>query len=191
VRSLRVGYFEGKEEKDRPELAVLRDLGVKLVPVKLPDKLPVRALRIILTTEAAAVFDELTRQGVKEGLNTWPRTFQAGQFVPAIEYLRANRLRTLLMREMDEAMAPVDAYVGGDDLLITNLTGHPTVILPNGLAKRGDVETPTTVTFTGKLYGETELLALGHAYQLATGHHLRHPAMEKLTKENAEGVRPK
>jgi Asp-tRNA(Asn)/Glu-tRNA(Gln) amidotransferase A subunit family amidase len=188
LRALRVGYVEGaKSAEDRPELRVLRDLGVKLVPIKLPDKQPLGALNLILGTEAAAVFDDLTRRGVTEGLNSWPNTFRHGQFVPAVEYLRANRIRTLLMHEMEEVMARVDAYVGGDDLLLANLTGHPTVVLPNGMQKRGGVEVPSALTFTGRLYGETELLAVAHAYQQATGFHLKHPPMDQVTEKNAEG----
>ena len=102
------------------------------MPIKLPSKYPITALTMILDTEAAAVFDELTRQGITEGLNEWPQTFRRGQFVPAVEYLRANRVRTLLMREMEEVMSGIDLYVGGNDLLLANLTGHPTVVLPNG-----------------------------------------------------------
>ena len=181
LRGLKVGYVAGSADaKERADLRVLRDLGVKLVPIKLPEKYPLAALRMILGTEAAAAFDELTRQGVTEGLGNWPNTFRQGQFVPAAEYLRANRIRTLLMQEMEEVMAPVDLYVGGDDLLITNLTGHPTVVLPDGFRKANGAEVPNSLTFTGRLYGETELLAVAHAYQQATGHHLRRPALERL-----------
>jgi Asp-tRNA(Asn)/Glu-tRNA(Gln) amidotransferase A subunit family amidase len=184
LRSLRVGYIEaGRPVSERSELTVLRDLGVKLLPITLPQKYPLSALNLILTAEAATAFDEITRQGITEGLNTWPRTFQRGQFIPAVEYLRANRIRTLLMRAMAEVMSQVDAYVGGNDLLLANLTGHPTLVLPTDLQKRGDFEMPSSLTFTGRLFGETELLALGHAYQQATGFHLKHPAMEKLQEE--------
>ena len=131
---------------------------------------------MILDTEAATAFDDLTRAGVTEGLNAWPATFRQGQFIPAVEYLRANRIRSLLMQEMDEVMAAVDLYVGGNDLLLTNLTGHPTVVLPNGVYKGGPGPGPS-LTFTGRLYGETTLLAVAHAYQQATGHHLRHPVL--------------
>jgi Asp-tRNA(Asn)/Glu-tRNA(Gln) amidotransferase A subunit family amidase len=187
LRTLRVGYVEGdKSVKEREELNVLRDLGVQLVPIKLPNQQPVGALRLILTVEASAAFDEITRQGITEGLNEWPRTFQRGQFIPAVDYLRANRIRTLLMQEMDEMMARVDLYVGGNDLLLANLTGHPTLVLPNGFQKRDDVETPLALTFTGRLYGEAELLAVGHAYQQATGFHLRHPPMDKLAAIKTE-----
>jgi Asp-tRNA(Asn)/Glu-tRNA(Gln) amidotransferase A subunit family amidase len=178
LRMFRVGYVENDTPADeREELRVLRDLGVKLVPITLPDDYPAGALDLILDTEAAAVFDELTRQGVTEGLNSWPNTFRKGQFIPAIEYIRANRIRTLLMRAMEEVMSHVDCYVGGDDLLITNLTGHPTVCLPAGFRKDGETETPTALTFTGRLYGEADLLAVAHAWQRATGFHLRHPSL--------------
>ena len=91
----------------------------------------------MLGTEAAAVFDEITRKHITEGLNTWPDTFRNGQFVPAVEYLRAARVRTKLMRAMAERMATVDLYVGsGEDLSITNLTGHPTVVFPMGFRDR-------------------------------------------------------
>ena len=181
VRTLKVGYFESdKPVAERPELQVLTQIGVKLIPVKLPDKYPVWALTTILDTEAAAVFDEITRKGITEGLNSWPGIFRLGQFVPAVEYLRANRIRRLLMDEMKTFMADIDLYVDGNDLGVTNLTGHPTVVLPNGFRKHGDVETPTSITFTGRLYGESELLAVAHAYQQATGHHLKHPPMESL-----------
>ena len=79
-------------------------------------------------------------------------------------------------------MAQVDLDVGGKDLLLTNLTGHPSVVLPNGFTKRGKAEVPGSITFTGQLYGESELLAVGHAFQRETGFHLRHPATDKLKK---------
>ncbi|HEY7428288.1 MAG TPA: amidase [Gemmataceae bacterium] len=187
IRTLKVGYIgEQSSINARPELRILRDLGVRLVSIKLPSKHPLRVLNLILDTEAATVFDDLTRKGVTEGLNAWPRIFRQGQFVPAVEYLRANRIRTLVMREMEEVMGQVDLYVGGNDLLLSNLTGHPTVVLPNGFRKNGDTELPTAITFTGRLYGESDLLAVAHAYQQATGHHLKRPPMDKITAENAD-----
>jgi Asp-tRNA(Asn)/Glu-tRNA(Gln) amidotransferase A subunit family amidase len=184
VRELRVGYIEDDQAvKDRDELRVLRELGVRLVPFTLPKQPYIEALRLILNVEEAAAFDDLTRHGISEGLGRWPFIFRPAHFIPAVDYLRANRIRTLLMREMAERMEKVDAYVGGDDLLITNLTGHPTIILPGGFEKRRGVEMPKGLTFTGRLYGEGELLALGHAYQQATGFHLRRPPMDKVKKE--------
>ena len=100
----------------------------------------------------------------------------------AVEYLRAQRLRTLLMQEMAKVMEAVDLYVGGNDLFIANLTGHPTVVLPNGLRKAFGAESPTAITFTGRLWGESELLAVAHAYQEATGFHLKRPPQEAWVK---------
>jgi Asp-tRNA(Asn)/Glu-tRNA(Gln) amidotransferase A subunit family amidase len=132
--ALKVGYF--KERTSEEVLKVLRELGVRLVPIALPTKYPLGELTLILYAEAAAVFDELTRAG-KEVPPNWRTSFQAGQFITAGDYLRANRVRALLMREMEEVMEKVDVYVGGNDLLLTNLTGHPQVVLPNGFVRRG------------------------------------------------------
>lgn len=183
LNTLRVGYFG--DNKERKDLLVLKELGVKLVPIKLPEKLPLDPLITILNAEVAAAFDEPTRAGITDGFNTWPRTFREGQFIPAVEYIRANRIRSLFIREMATLFEQVDLYVGGNDLVLTNFTGHPTVVLPNGFSKIGMNETPLPITFTGRLYGETDLLAVAHAYQQATGYHLRRPAMEKVTPENA------
>lgn len=195
VRRLRVGYlrsaFEAEPKKEQEEwhaldlaaLDALRALGIELRPIELP-KLPVDALRLILTAEAAASFDELTRSGrdrqlVRQTEDAWPTTFRLGQTIPAVAYIQANRVRTLLMREMASLFADLDAYVapsfGGGNLLLTNLTGHPAVVLPNGFRKDG---TPTSFTFTGNLYGEADLLVLAKAYQEATGFHLRHPELK-------------
>ena len=185
IDGLTVGYFEGESPRDeREELRVLADLGVRLVPIKLPKKYPVWPLTAILNTEAAAVFDPLTRAGIGDGLGRWPNLFRQGQFVPAVEYLRANRIRTLVMREMDELMKSVDCYVGGSDLALTNLTGHPTIVLPNGIHKKGDTVAPKSIAFTGRLFGESALLAVAAAYQEETGFHHEHPDMTAL--EDAE-----
>ena len=100
LSALRVGYFEsnGQASKERDDLDVLRELGVQLIHIRLPDSLPVWAMTIVLNTEAATVFDELNRNNITEGLNSWPNSFRQGAFVSAVEYLRANRLRTLLMK---------------------------------------------------------------------------------------------
>jgi Asp-tRNA(Asn)/Glu-tRNA(Gln) amidotransferase A subunit family amidase len=143
-------------------------------------------MRTILSAEASAAFDDLTRNGVSDGIGVWPNEFRRGEFIPAVEYIRANRIRTLLMQAMAEVMSKVDVYVtgAGPDLLITNLTGHPSVVLPNGLRKQreSEIETPISLVFTGRLFGESDLLAVAKAYQDATGHHLTRPPMEKLAE---------
>ena len=176
LSELRVG-FTGAE--DRNELKVLKEFGVELVPIVLPLKMVLPALQIILTVESSAAFDNVAIEGVTEGLGFWPPTFRNGRFIPAVEYLRAQRVRTLLMREMAKVMEQVDLYVGGNDLVLCNMTGHPTVVMPNG-------KPPEAITFTGRLYGESELLGVAQAYQEATGHHLKHPDMAKVTKELAD-----
>lgn len=206
LRTLRVGYVESlfderRLEKiednearervaealvaDRRVLDVLRGVGIDPIPIQLPDAYPVESLALILTAEAATAFDELTRSGrddelVRQVKDAWPNVFRQGQLIPAVEYIRANRIRTLIMREMERVMSSVDVYVspsfGGNNLLLTNLTGHPAVVLPNGFRENG---VPRSITFTGRLYGETELLAVAHAYQQATDFHLRRPALDQ------------
>jgi Asp-tRNA(Asn)/Glu-tRNA(Gln) amidotransferase A subunit family amidase len=169
------------QENERKTLEVLKGLGFKLTPIQLPDTYPVADIRFILDAEAAACFDDLTRSGkdallVRQNEDAWPNTFRKGQMIPAVEYIRANRIRTLVMQEMEKRMAEVDVYVtpafGSVNLLLTNLTGHPQVVMPNGFRSNG---TPSSITFTGKLYGETELLAVARAYQAATDFHKKHP----------------
>jgi len=212
-RSLRVGFAEAlfdddrtkkaknDEEKaklkewqefDRRALEKLRSTGFKPIPIKLPDRYPVSALRFILTAEATTSFDELTRSGrddlmVRQVADAWPNVFRQGQMIPAVEYIRANRIRTLVMQEMEKVMSQVDVYVspsyGGTNLLLTNLTGHPCVAVPNGF--RSSDGTPTSITFIGKLYGEAEALAVAHAYQQATDFHLKRPPLKELSPEKA------
>ncbi len=127
---------------------------------------------MMLGTEAAAAFDELTRKQITEGLNTWPATFRQGQFVPAVEYIRAARVRTKLMHAMAERMAKVDLYIGsGLDLPITNLTGHPSVVFPVGFRDHDGRPMPGSMTLTGRLYDESTLLAVAHAIQQAARDH--------------------
>jgi Asp-tRNA(Asn)/Glu-tRNA(Gln) amidotransferase A subunit family amidase len=196
IRRLKVGYtkelFEEKPAEGQEEwhgfnlatLDALRQLGLDLQPIELPAKdLPVDSLGVILSAEASAAFDELTRSGkddllVRQVEQAWPNIFRQGQTIPAVAYIQANRIRTLVMREMAKLFSGIDAYVsptyGGSNLLLTNLTGHPQVVLPNGFRKDG---TPTSITFTGRLFDEGRLLALAKAYQDATGFHLRHPKL--------------
>src|SRR5436853_897977 len=199
-------FARARAEYDRKyndaALVKLREMGVNLIPVELP-KFPYSAITVMLTAEAAAAFDELTRTGRDKLLTSqkdydWPNTFRAARFIPAVEYIQAARARKLLMDAMAKVLEDLDVIVaptnGSPQLMITNLTGHPSVILPNGLRGEdapkplsedpGDFQnsggpgTPTSVTFLGKLYGEAELLAFAQAYQQATGFHLEHPKLE-------------
>ena len=171
---------------DRRSLDVLRQLGARLVPLKLPSKTPAGPLSLILTAEAATAFDALVRDGrvktmVRQTADAWPNVFRQGRLISAVDYLSAQRARTLLMREMDESLSGVDLFVaptyGGSSLLMTNLTGHPCVVLPNGF--RTADGTPTSITFTGKLRGESDLLAVADLFQRATDFHSRRPRLQE------------
>jgi len=191
LHGLKVGYFEkiGQAQDARTDLRILRELGATLIAIELPDEYPTSAVALMLRTEAAAAFDDLTRRHVTEGLNSWPAAFLQGQFTPAVEYLRAARVRSLLMTSMARLMESVDLYVdSGNDLEITNLTGHPTVVLPNGFELLDGRDVPASITFTGRLYDESTLLAVAHAYQQATGHHLKRPPLERYLAEEAVQV---
>lgn len=182
LSSLRVGYFAQQQTPGLEQtLAALRQLGVTLVEFELPESIPAGAVSNLLDVEAAAAFDEWTRAGITEGLNTWPEVFREGQFIPAVEYLRANRLRTLMMRQMQEAMRDIDVYVEGNDLALTNLTGHPSVIVPHYAVQTGPTRRPATIKFTGKLFGEEELLLLASAYQSLFTEPLRPPLDKFMT----------
>jgi Asp-tRNA(Asn)/Glu-tRNA(Gln) amidotransferase A subunit family amidase len=111
----------------------------------------------------------------RQGRGSWPTVFRAARFISAVDYINANRVRTLAMQRWAELFGEVDVIVAptsSAQLTATNLTGHPAVIVPNGFREDG---TPVSITFIGKLFGEAELLAVAHAYQQATGYHLRHP----------------
>jgi Asp-tRNA(Asn)/Glu-tRNA(Gln) amidotransferase A subunit family amidase len=193
LSALKVGYIEqpNRPSDQREDLKVLRQLGFELVPITLPENLPVRAVTLMLGTEAAAVFDELTRKHITEGLNSWPATFRQGQFVPAVEYLRAARVRTRLIQAMAERMSKVDLYVAsGQDLPITNLTGHPSVVFPIGFRDRNGRSVPGSVTLTGRLFDESTLLAVAHAIQQATGDHRKRPPLERYLAEDAGAKEP-
>jgi Asp-tRNA(Asn)/Glu-tRNA(Gln) amidotransferase A subunit family amidase len=182
-------------------LEKLRSMGVNLQPVELP-KFPYDAMVMMLESEAAAAFDELTRGGrdkllTDQSADDWPNSFRSARFFPAVEYVQASRARRLAMAAVGKVFAGFDVIVAptfGQQLVVTNLTGHPALILPNGLrgadapapesAAEGADEnvggpgTMTSLTFLGNLYGDAKLLALARAYQEATGFHKLHPKLD-------------
>ena len=196
---LRVGYLKGEfegsgsqpaNEQQRQEfeqrkavykdaLAVLEQAGAKMTPIELP-KFSTQSLRFILTAEAAAAFDDLTRSGGVNQLSgqqpgDWPNTFRTARFIPAVEYLRAQRARTLLVREMQKLMSDWDVFVspapGSASLLITNLTGNPAVCVPCGFVNK----LPVAIMFTGGVYDEASPLRVAFAFERATKWHTMHP----------------
>ena len=195
LKGVRVGVlqkaFDGtypSRANDQATLETLKKLGATLVPIELP---PFRygALTFIIGVEGAAAFDELTRSGrddlmVRQIKAAWPNEFRSARFIPAVEYIQANRIRTQLINQMHDVLkrANVDVYVtptyAGGNLTLTNLTGHPCVVLPNGFsAGQGGAKTPTSITFNGQLFEEGNVLAVAKAYQDATDWHKQHPVL--------------
>ena len=210
-KELRIGFVESAfepeaAETDDPEkqelyrdhlensVAVLermRGLGFELIPIALPDR-EVGGLWTILAAEAAAAFDQITRDGSVDKMkrqddSAWPNVFRAARFIPAVEYINANRLRTQLMRDMARVMSEVDVFIspshGGKAMLITNYTGHPTVVAPNGFTHKGS---PTSISFIGGLFKEAETLAVAKAYQDGADWHRRHPDLDQALARNEE-----
>ncbi len=188
INEMRIGYFEeffekdyrGKEN-DLQTLEKLREMGVELIPASIDIDLPVSALRIILNAEAAAAFDELTRSGeldqlVRQNREAWPNIFRSSRFIPAVEYIQANRIRQKLAYQFNNLMQEFDVIVtpsyGGNQLLITNLTGHPCVVVPNGFDEENN---PTSITFLGNLFDEATVLSFVKTYQENTEFHRMQP----------------
>ena len=186
---------------DLAALDKLRSMGVNLVPLELP-KLPYGAMTPLLTAEAAAAFDDLTLSGrdkllTEQGPEDWPNSFRVAHFYPAVEYIQANRARTLAVQQVSALFEEVDVIVTptfGDQLVAANLTGHPAIILPNGLrgddaprppkVDTGDEDniggpgTPVSLTFLGAHYQDAKLAAFARAFQEATGFHKLHPKLD-------------
>ncbi len=191
---LKIGYFKSAFEEagdnrafDNDVLGVLRGMGVDLIPVELPDQYPLGALRIILSAEAAAAFDDLTRSGrddllVRQTAGSWPTSFRTARMIPAVEYLQANRMRTMIMGAMEAAMEGIDVFVtpsygGSADngvLLMTNLTGHPVTVVRSGFKED---DTPVSISFVGRLWADADCLRVAKAYQDATDFHKRQPPL--------------
>jgi Asp-tRNA(Asn)/Glu-tRNA(Gln) amidotransferase A subunit family amidase len=160
-------------------LDVYRKAGATLHPIDLPGTQIANAINFVLSTEAAAAFDDLTRgAGIKdESLGSWPNTFRTHRFVPAVEYIRAQRARTLLIREMEKLMSDYDVFLssstGSASLGITNLTGHPALALKAGFANNAPVE----LMITGRLYDEATVLRVALAFERATKWHDMNPTL--------------
>lgn len=186
LSQLRIAYPKNlfdSIKKDRNEwrtLEALEKLGVKLMPIEWKTSVPPRVMGVILMSEAAAAFDELTRTNLDDALTSqnrfsWPNYFRAARFIPAVEYINANRLRTKMMGEINQILRGYDCVVmpsfEGDILPITNLTGHPAVVMPNGFLNNH----PTSITFLGNLYDDATILAIAKAFQEATDFEDVHP----------------
>lgn len=198
VRRLRVGYLRSEFEGEIPvnpaspaeaefqrasrannqeALGVIRSLGIDVVPFDLP-RVPVPAIDFIRYAETTAFFDDATRRGVLTAVEEGPERsarpieIRSAYFTPAVDFIQANRVRTRVMEQIDEAMSGLDLFVGSRQIL-TNRTGHPVISVPSGF-HRG---LPTALHLTGQVLGDADILRLAHAFQRATTHHLKRPPL--------------
>jgi Asp-tRNA(Asn)/Glu-tRNA(Gln) amidotransferase A subunit family amidase len=189
LKGTRIGYLKKSFESNYPNrandsitLVKLRELGAELVPFELPSY-PVGDLTITIGVEGGAAFDELTLtnkddQMVRQSKNAWPNEFRSARYIPAIEYVQAQRVRTKMIQDLYQVLKKerIEVYItptyAGGNLTYTNLSGHPSICLPNGFNRNG---MPTSITFTAQLYNEAKLLAVAKVYQDATFWHKKHP----------------
>lgn len=197
LRGRRVGLVEAQfaaegewHDAHRAALETLRGLGAELVPVEMP-KVPGRVVSTILSAEAAAAFSDLTLSGEIDDVlaprpSNWAKSMREARFIPAVEYIQANRVRTGLIRETEGIFSRhgIDSWVTpafGDHLSLTNATGHPAVCVPAGFAPVKDqpADSPrrnaTAITFHAALFADDRALAVAHAFQQATHWHDRRP----------------
>ncbi len=187
---LRVGYAENYFKRldsnaaEKKVLDVYRSLGANIKAVNFPDSAmyPFNLISIILAAESAAAFDELTRTNrddliERQDRGFWPNTFRAARTIPAVEYINANRYRSQLCQKMNDFMKDYDVLIvpsfTGRQLSMTNLTGHPVVVMPIGFNKTGS---PISITLIGNLYDEATILAAAKAFQDKTEYNKKHPA---------------
>ncbi|MEM9324381.1 MAG: amidase, partial [Bacteroidota bacterium] len=189
--SLKIGYLKDQFENDSSDnsvnndttLVVLEGLGAELVAIQTPEGVPYDVFDIILRAEAGAFFDELVRSHgdrdmVQQNKRSRANSLRQSRFIPAVEYLQANRHRRVLIEKMDDIFEEVDVLVsptfGGRQLVITNLTGHPAISVPNGFDEDGH---PTSFTIVGQLFDEATILGLAESYQAATSYHQERPRL--------------
>jgi Asp-tRNA(Asn)/Glu-tRNA(Gln) amidotransferase A subunit family amidase len=186
VRGLKIGYVERDFAGTAPAtralaaaLDVYRAAGAELVRVSLPD-IPAAAIYALLNAEAGAMFDELVRSGAinelaDTGVNGRANQLRASRFIPAVDYIRAQRARTLLLQQMNELFGMIDtllAPASSDTVTIGNLTGHPAITVPAGF----NDGLPVGLMAVGPLYQEQRVLRVAAAFEAATTWHTTTPA---------------
>jgi len=196
IKKLKIGYaknyFDKIKDTTRNEFKVLEEfkkLGVQLIPVNFPDSgvYNFNIMDVVIGVECAAQFDEMTRMNIDDALtrqtkNDWPNSFRTARFVPAVEYINAQRHRYTLMQKVNEVMQQYDVIIcpsrgDGNQSAITNLTGNPVVCVPTGFDKR--LHLPTGISFVGNLFDEATILSIAQAYQKATNWDEMHPTQFK------------
>ncbi len=190
LSDLRIGVTTARLNKsETAALDYLRSEGATLVDLDLTCSVPEGPLNFILGVEASTVFDDAFREDQTADYGLWPSTFRESQFIPAIQYLRANRLRSRLIVEAEEKLSQVDLVLGGNDLLLTNLTGHPSLVLACGADElRGEIAAPGVVKLTAAAYREEMLLHVAHALQRALPPTPDRPPLDRWLQDLPEPI---
>lgn len=190
IKTLKVGYLKEDIEKDSSKskdnmvkaLETFKKMGIEPEALKLPEDLPYNSFDVILRAEAGAFFDDLVRSGdvdkmVEQDQRSRANSLRQARFIPAVEYLQANRHRAVLIEKMNELIKEYDVVIsptsGNRQLIITNLTGHPVIAIPTGLDKD---KHPTSITLVGNLFDEASILLLAKAFQEQTEFDEMHPS---------------
>ncbi len=189
--NLRVAVLHSEFDRDttaagangRAALDKLTALGVRAQAEALPSDFPYAAFDMIIRAEAGAFFDELVLSGevdqmVQQGANSRANSLRQSRFIPAVEYLQANRHRTIVMEWFNRLMQNYDVLIAPRNAryesLITNMTGHPSLSIPTGLDEKGR---PTNLVMIGNLYDEASILELGRLFQEHTSFDDQHPPL--------------
>jgi Asp-tRNA(Asn)/Glu-tRNA(Gln) amidotransferase A subunit family amidase len=196
LSSLKIGIlqkdfdrFTGEQKKIYDQaLEDLKKAGVQMTPTEFVEDGP--QIRFLLSAEAAAAFDDITRDGQVRNLRgqspgDWPNSFRTSRLIPAVEYIRAQRARTHLIAKFEKFMADWDVIVMPPNSLLTttNLTGNPQVVMKCGFTEntRTDkkaVQVPRSISFLGKIYDEGSPLRVALAFESATDWHKKNPVLE-------------
>ena len=149
VKGLRVGYFpawmkqDPATDVDRHALETVSNLGMVPVEVSLPEW-PYDSLNLVLFSEAAAAFEELTLSGKlnelkMQTLDAWPNLFRQARFLSAVDFVQTDRLRRKVAMEMARLFSQVDLLLvpslRDEMLVISNFTGHPSLVLRAGFVE--------------------------------------------------------
>ncbi|MHA8065847.1 amidase [Aquirufa sp. ROCK2-A2] len=191
IKKLKVAYaknlfdeIKDSTANDWKVLALLKKSGINVIPVEFPaSAYSFSIMDLIIGAECAAQFDELTRfniddQLTRQGKYDWPNQFRTARFIPAVDYINAQRHRYLLMKKINEFFQSYDVVIApsfSKQLPITNLTGQPVVCVPSGFS--GKNQTPTSISFLGNLYEEASILAFAKYYQQLTSWDEKHPPL--------------
>lgn len=198
IKGLKVGYFPGWMTQapatalDRSALDRLHSLGLQPTQVSLPDW-PYDDLNLLLFAESAAAFEDLTLSGAADGMrvqspDAWPNLFRESRFLSAVDFVQADRMRRKVAQEMARVMREVDLLLvpslRDEMMVISNMTGHPSLVLRTGFVEVTQVRSdwapdptrplptlaaphrvPYGVTLIGRLFDEGTLARVGRALE--------------------------